>query len=231
MKLNQFNKYRIKLWTFGLFLVLLSGCGTNNWKVAETPNLSIYYKPGSYAEKNLTTVKRVYEESFRLAEQFLPKINRTPKVKVYLYEKLKNKGYSKVKEREVHFRYGEIFRLTSVHEFLHIFLYELNPEVPLRFEEGVCRIKEGKRKKFKGNVYQILYYQLVKLTSPDRWTVKEVFQNRYKDDNEGNISAAFAVFALQELGKQQFWAFYQQLDQDNWQVFDQIVQNQYPIQH
>ena len=212
------RKYKIEVWSSGLFLILLSGCGMNNWKIEETPNLSIYYKSGSYAEKNLATAKRVYENSFQLAEQFLPKINKWPKVKIYLYDKLKNKGYSKVTEREVHYRYSEEFRLTSMHEFLHIFLHELNPNAPLRLEEGVCRLKEGKRKKFKGQFYQIMYYQLVKFVPKERWTVEEIFQDHYKNDDEGNIAAAFIVFALQKLKESQFWSFYQQLSKDNWKV-------------
>ncbi|MCB9757971.1 MAG: hypothetical protein H6753_06090 [Candidatus Omnitrophica bacterium] len=213
----QLNKYRTVLWLSGAMIVALFVLFQNIWKVSETQNLKIYYRPFSYAEKHLAQAQTSYENSFVAAEQFLSKINKTPKVKVYLYDNLKNKGFAKVEKREVHFRYGKVFRLTSVHEFLHIFLYELNPNVPLRFEEGVCRIREGKSKKFKGQIYQILYYQLVKLTSSDRWVVEEVFQNKYKDDDEGNIAAAFALFAMQSLGEKTFWTMYQELDQKNWQ--------------
>jgi len=202
----------------GLFLVLMAGCGIQHWELEETPNLSIYYKPGSYAARNLAAAKKAYENSFAVAEQFLPRINKLPKVKVYLYDTLKAKGFSKVKEREVHYRYSEEFRLTSVHEFLHIFLYELNPKAPLRVEEGLCRIKEGKAKKFKGQHYHIMYYQLVKLTPPERWKLDEVFQDHYQDDDEGNIAAAFVLFALQRLGEKRFWAFYKELDKTNGQA-------------
>ncbi len=213
----QLNKKQIILWSSGLTIIVLFMIVINIWKTAETQHLVLYYRPFSYAEKNLSQAISSYENSFLLAEQFLPKINKIPKVKVYLHGHLKNKGYAKAAEREVHFRYDEVFRLTSVHEFLHIFLYELNSKVPLRFEEGVCRIKEGKSKKFKGQVYQIIYYQLVKLTSPDRWIVEEVFQDHYKDDDEGNIAAAFALFAMKSLGEKTFWSFYQELDKKNWE--------------
>ena len=211
------NKYRIKLWAMGLFMILTAGCGFQNWEVEETNNLLIHFKPGSYAERNLDAAKKAYENSFAVAEQFLPRINKLPKIKVYLYDTLKAKGFSKVKEREVHYRYSEEFRLTSVHEFLHIFLYELNAKAPLRVEEGVCRIKEGKAKKFKGQHYHIMYYQLVKLIPPERWRLDEVFQDQYKDDDEGNIAAAFVLYALHQLGQERFWAFYQELDKTNWQ--------------
>src|SRR5262245_2023901 len=212
------NERRIGLWTTGLLLILTTGCDMQNWKTEETNNLDIYYKPGSYAEQNLEAAKKAYENSFAVAEQFLPTINKLPKVKVFLYDTLKAKGFSKVKEREVHYRYSEEFRLTSVHEFLHIFLYELNPNVPLRFEEGVCRIREGKAKKFKGQHYHIMYYQLVKLTPPERWKVDEVFQDNYQDDDEGNIAAAFALFATRRIGEERFWKFYRELDKTNYKV-------------
>lgn len=208
--------HRKVIWSIGLFMVVMSGCSMNNWEVTETQNLSIYYKKGSYAHKNIQEAKRIYENSFTVAEHFLPSINKYPKIKVFLYENLKTKGFSKVKDREVHYRYSEEFRLTSVHEMLHVFLYELNPQAPLRVEEGICRIKEGKRKKFKGQYYQIMYYQLVKFVAEERWTLDEVFQDKYKDDDEGNIAAAFVMYAINELGEKGFWDFYQELDKDNW---------------
>ncbi len=210
------SKYAILLPAVFL-LSCVGGCDLPRWKVAETQDLLIYYKPGSYAEKHLSEAEADYEGSFQLAEQFMPALKKTPKVKVYLYDTLKNKGFSRVRDREVHYRYGEVFRLTSAHEFLHIFLYELNPKAPIRIEEGACRIQEGKRKKFKGKIYQIMYYQLVKLSPPDRWTLQEAFRNEYKNDDEGNIAAAFVLFAMKELGPRQFWSFYEQLEPDNWQ--------------
>ncbi|MBU0467964.1 MAG: hypothetical protein KKD07_10600 [Candidatus Omnitrophica bacterium] len=224
MKIGELFRYmkptlhRKLIWSIGLFMVVMSGCSMNNWEVTETQNLSIHYKKGSYADRNIQEAKRVYENSFMVAEQFLPSINKYPKVKVFLYEKLKNKGFSKVKDREVHYRYSEEFRLTSVHEMLHVFLYELNSQAPLRVEEGVCRIKEGKRKKFKGQYYQIMYYQLVKLVPEERWTLDEVFQDKYKDDDEGNIAAAFMMYAINKIGEKRFWDFYQGLDKNNWQA-------------
>ncbi|HBG62595.1 MAG: hypothetical protein A2Y03_00250 [Omnitrophica WOR_2 bacterium GWF2_38_59] len=222
MKIGELFRYmkptlhRKLIWSIGLFIVVMSGCSMNNWEVAETQNLSIYYKKGSYADRNIEEAKRIYEYSFNVAEQYLPRINKVPKLKVFLYEKLRNKGFSRVNDREVHYRFSEEFRLTSVHEMMHVFLYELNPDAPLRVEEGICRIKEGKRKRFKGNDYQIMYYQLVKLVSEERWSLNEVFQDKYKDDDEGNIAAAFIMYATNKLGEPKFWEFYQELDKDNW---------------
>ena len=216
MRLGNKKIYRAIRLPMLFLLIGLLGCGAARWKVEETPDLLIYYRPGSYAEQHIAQARSDYEHSFQLAAQLLPTVKRTPKIKVYLYDNLKNKGFSKVKEREVHYRYGEVFRLTSSHEFLHILLYELNPKAPLRVEEGVCRINEGKRKKFKGQFYEIMYYQLVKLTSPDRWNVQEVFRDAYDNDDEGNIAAAFILFAIRELGEQRFWPFYEQLREDNW---------------
>ncbi len=216
MQLEHKDRYRARLPLAIFLLIAFLGCGNTRWKVAETPDLLIYYRPGSYAEKHIEQAKTDYEASFQLAEQFLPRVKKTPKVKVYLYDELKDKGYARVQEREVHYRYGEVFRLTSVHELLHIFLYEINPSAPIRLEEGICRINEGKRKKFKGQVYDIKYYQLVKLTSPDRWKAGEAFADEYKDDDQGNIAAAFALFAIKELGEKRFWAFYEQVREDNW---------------
>ena len=130
----------------------------------------------------------------------------------------KAKVFLGLKKREVHYRFSEDFRLTSAHEFLHIFLYELNPNVPLRLEEGVCRINEGKRKNFKGKDYQIMYYQLVKFVPEERWGVQEVFLDYYTGDNEGNVAAAFVLYAMEELGIEKFWDFYLELNKENWKV-------------
>lgn len=197
-------------------MVCLAGCDFTPWKSVHTQNTEIFYKPGSYAQKHIQKAKQQYEYAVQDAVQFLPQINLTPKVKVYLYEKLKSKGFAKPEMREVHFRYGEEFRLTSSHEFLHIFLYEYNKKAPLRFEEGVCRIREGKRKKFKGKMHQILYYQLVKFSPKENWKAELVFKDHYKTDDEGNIAAAFALFTQQELGMSKFWKFYQELTKKNW---------------
>lgn len=199
-------------------LFFLSGCGLNPWKVAETPHLSIYYKSGSYAEKHLEQAKIEYENSFQLATQLVPRIKTAPKVKVYLYDELKSKGFAYVTKYEVHYLYGEAFRLTSLHEFLHVFLYEINPKAPLRLDEGICRVWEERRKQFNGTDHQVPLYQLAKLAPQDLWTVHEVFQNKYKNDVEGNVAAAFVFYAMQELGEQSFWAFYREFNQHNWQA-------------
>jgi len=197
-------------------LLIQAGCGFHPWKKVETRHLVIHYKPGTYAEQNLQEAKKVYEHSFISAEQFLPRINKTAKLNIFLHENLKAKGYSNVDKREVHYRYSEEFRLTSKHEMLHVFLYELNPNAPLRLEEGVCRLSERKRKKFKGQFYDIRYYQLVKFVSEERWKLAEVFVNQYKDDDEGNIAAAFTAYSMNKMGPEKFWAFYQKLDKENW---------------
>jgi hypothetical protein len=209
------NHFGRQLRVFMVCLVFLAGCGFSGWKTAETKNLTIYYKPGSYAEQHLSEAKQVYEGSFLAAEQFLPKINKEPKLKVYLYDLLESKGYSLPSKREVHYRYTAEFRLTSVHEMMHIFLFELNPNAPLRLEEGLCRLQEGKRKKFQGQYYEIKYFQLVKLTPENQWTLDEVFQDRYENDDQGNIAAAFIVFAFKELGEEKFWSFYEQVNMKN----------------
>ena len=207
---------RRRMWSLGILIVFLSGCSNNNWKVFESTDYDIYYKAGTYAEAHLEDARRSYDNSMKLAEHVLPRINKRPKVKVYLHEGLKHKGYAKVKEREVHFRYDAEFRLTSVHEFLHIFLYEINPNVPVRFEEGYCRIRERKRKRFAGKDHDILYYQLIKFSDPARWTIHDVFKDDYNSDDDGNIAAAFVVYMITSIGEQKFWDFYEQLDKKNW---------------
>ncbi len=209
---------RKRVWSIGLILVFLSGCSKAGWKVEEAEDFDLYYKPGTYAEAHLDDALKSYTNAMKLVEHVLPAINKTPKVKVYLHEGLKHKGYAKVEKREVHFRYDADFRLTSSHEFLHIFLYELNPHVPIRFEEGYCRIRERKRKRFQGQDHDILYYQLVKFVDPSRWTIEEVFHDNYKDDDDGNIAAAYVVYMMTTLGEPRFWQFYRGLDKRNWRA-------------
>lgn len=200
-----------------ILLAVLWGCGKAGWQSVETDQLILHYRAGSYAERNLEQAVAVYEDSLQAARRLLPQVRLKGKVKVYLHDHLDKLGFTLADRREVHFRYDEEFRLTSMHEFLHIFLHRLNPKAPLRFEEGVCRMHEARTVRDGNRRVQVPLVQLGKRAAPETWRLTEIFQDFYDTDDQGNLAAAFAAFAMQEHGEERFWTFYGDLRKDVWQ--------------
>ncbi len=206
----------LKITITGLCVLLLTGCGNSGWQRTETEHLILHYKSGSFGERNLNQAIREYEDSYMAARRLLPQVRHNGKIKVYLHEGLDRMGFTRAASREVHFRYDAEFRLTSMHEFLHIFLKKLNPDAPLRFEEGVCRVHEIRGVRDGNRIVQVPLVQLAKRASPDTWRLSEVFKDDYETDNEGNLAAAFAAFAMQEHSEVKFWNFYADLQRGDW---------------
>ena len=209
-------RLRVRLVLLPLGIFLLCGCGNGGWQSVETDRLIIHYKKDSFAEKNLAEVVADYEDSIRAAERLLPQVRLEGKVKVYLHEHLEKLGYARAAAREVHFRYDREFRLTSMHEFLHIFLHRLNPQVPLRFDEGVCRVHEVRTVRAGSGAVQVPLVQLGKRAAPSMWRLDQIFLDHYSSDEEGNLAAAFVAFAMQEHGEGPFWNFYGSLRKREW---------------
>ncbi len=200
--------------------LLLLGCASApvpesaHWLTTETAHLVLHYQPGSYAAKNIKRAAAEYERSHQYAVQSLPFVNTQTKLDVYLHDSLTAAGHANRNNRSSHYVYSRLFRLTSPHEMLHHFLYELNPQVPLRVEEGLCRFFESRV--VLGNSVRL--YELARLTPQRSWNVYEVFQDHYQTDGEGNVSAAFSAFLVQVLGPNQFWSFYENLDKTRWEA-------------
>ena len=205
-----------------LFALFLAGCSSKSvstsdsasWLVKETPNLILHYQPRSYAARNLNKAAAEYERSYRQAASIIPIDKTKPKLDVYLHDSLKAAGHANRNNRSSHYVYARRFQLTSAHEMMHHFLYEMNPNVPIRVEEGVCRL-------FEDRVIltsRVKLFQLAKAAPRRLLDVREVFKDGYKTDIEGNVAAAFAQFFVTKLGWQKFWAFYRRLDKRQWEV-------------
>lgn len=198
-------------------LTVFTGCGQNGWRSTETDHLILYFQPDSFAERALDQAVTEYEDSYQAARRLLPQVELEGKIKVYLHEGLGRMGFTRAAVREVHFRYDAQFRLTSMHEFLHVLLYQFNRRAPLRFEEGVCRVHEVRSVRDGDRTVPVPLVRLAKRMPAELWRVKEVFRDAYETDGEGNLAAAFAAFAIQEHGMDRFWEFYAQLREGAWQ--------------
>lgn len=203
-----------------LVIFLLFGCASKPspvpasapWLTQETTHLILHYQPGSFAAANLQKAISAYESSYRYAVKVLPFVNNRAKLDVYLHDSLSAAGHANRENRSSHYVYSKRFTLTSPHEMMHHFLYEMNPNVPLRFEEGVARLFEV-RTTLTGRKH---LFQLARLSPQHLLDVREVFKDDYKTDVEGNVAAAFSAFLVDKMGWQAFWKFYNGLDKTRW---------------
>jgi hypothetical protein len=140
------------------------------------------------------------------------------KLQVYLHDKMTHAGHASRRDKRVHYVYSEQFQLTSAHEMMHVMLNGLNPRVPLRFEEGVCRVYESRMLTLGELTGTTTLYQLAKFAPTSTLTANEVFQNSYNSDEQGNVAAAFVAFLMNTVGEQQFWVFYRHVAQDAWRT-------------
>ena len=204
------------------FILVLAACSSapiltedsTAWLTKETPNLILHYQPRSYAASRINIAAAEYERSYRQAVSIIPVDKTKPKLDVYLHDSLKAAGHANRNNRSSHYVYSRRFQLTSAHEMMHLFLYEMNSNVPIRLEEGTCRLFES-RVMFTSRVR---LFQLAKLAPPRSWDVREVFKDGYRTDAEGNVAAAFAQFFISTRGWQQYWAFYRTLDKRTWEA-------------
>jgi len=200
----------ISLLTLGVLLNAL-GCASPVWESRECSHFTVLYEPESYAAAHLEQAISEYEQAFEFAVSVLPSGTSEWKFKLYLHSGLAEAGHANRSDRSVHYLYSERGRLTSAHEMMHHLLYELNPGMPLRFEEGVCRLFEMRSfTSREGTTSSCSLVQLAKLAPPGLLQASEVFQDRYRSDEEGNCAAAFAAYLLKRLGKDPFWEFYRQ---------------------
>lgn len=225
LSLSNANVPRVNTMNFKislpLFILFLAGCAaapiltedSTAWLTKETPNLILHYQPRSYAASRIDRAAAEYERSYRQAVSIIPVDKSKPKLDVYLHDSLKAAGHANRNNRSSHYVYARRFQLTSAHEMMHHFLYEMNPNVPLRLEEGTCRLFESRVML----TQRVRLFQLAKFAHPRSWDVREVFKDGYRTDEEGNVAAAFAQFFVSTLGWERYWTFYRSLDKRQWE--------------
>ncbi len=96
------------------FICGCAGCG-NDWSVYETQHLKLYYKKGSYAERNLQKAATIYEDSYRHVFETVPVIEKQEKLRICLHEKYNKYGLADRKTSTLHYAFSEYLSLTSSH--------------------------------------------------------------------------------------------------------------------
>jgi len=242
MKISRIDSLcSLQVVIFTIITLSLSGCaGVNqdkqndnrNWLVKETDHLIIYYKPNSFAAREIDAAARIYEEASNRAVQML-KLTETfnRKINCYLLESMPPRlgriwGYAVAAERSVYCYYTERKKFVSAHEMMHILLNDINPNAPSCLEEGICRFYE-KRTIIMANPqepdgtkeYSCELYRLAKFEPPKVWNVKRVFASPdLVNEAEGNVAAAFVSFLVNYMGGEElFYYFYRKIDSTSWE--------------
>jgi len=221
---------------FIIIILSLSGCaGVNqnnrNWLIKETDHLIIYYKPDSFAAREIDTAAKTYEEVCNRVVQML-KLTDTfnKKINCYLLETMpqwagKVWGYAVGSDRSVYYYYSDRKKFISAHEMMHILLDDINANAPSCLEEGLCRFYEKRtiiminpQEPNDTREYSCELYRLAKFESSDKWNVKNVFSSPVMvNEAEGNVAAAFVSFLTNYMGDELLYYLYRRIDSTSWE--------------
>lgn len=212
-----------------LFFVTAAGCAAalalyywanvqppDGWKSVETKHFTLYYRTNTHAARRIREAAQQFDQIYEQEASFAPAVTLPRKPKLYLHEQLSLWGYAEIERLTLHSIYNEDQQLVSGHELMHLFLDRINPDAPMRYEEGICRMFEAREVPYRGRTYLVSLYKLARLTAPAGWTIRNVFQPAYNTDDEGNLAAAFAMMTLQRFGRDKFWQFHRELTETNW---------------
>lgn len=193
----------------------LWGCQNPAWRLAETEHLRIHYRPGSVAAQELSRVKQIYERTYVAARQFLPADVTPPRLDIYLYDELTERGYADPERLTVHLMYGPRYRLTSVHEFLVVMFVPLHPDVPPGIAQGLYQSQSKLRRAMQRRLED-------RTEDPARrWPpvadIARLVKNPPAGTEETVLAGALVRFLLAELGETEFWNWYRETTTENWE--------------
>jgi hypothetical protein len=214
----------------------ISGCSSiiqdnSDWLKKETDHLIIYYKPNSFAEQEIDSASKTYEEVCNRAVQMLKLTDIfNKKINCYLLETMpqwtgKVWGYAVGSTRSVYYCYSEKKKFISAHEMMHILLNDINVNVSSCLQEGVCRFYEkrtiimtNEQGQSEIREYSCELYRLAKFEPPKKWTLENVFASPVLvNEAEGNVASAFVSFLINYLGEELFYYIYRKIDSTSWE--------------
>jgi len=203
-----------------ILICLSVSCRENKWLKKETAHFIVYYKPESYAARNIERACHECELNYSKMRKDIPIETKGEftKIRLFLHEQQQeNKlGWAHPKRREIHHMYSQTERISSAHEMMHVYLRDINPNVPLRFEEGVCRYFEKQRITLDSETASCQFYRLAKLEPQSTLSMREVFSQTYETKGQACVAAAFVSFLMKRLGSEKFWDVYTNLTGKNY---------------